>query len=95
LPTNVYIDGFNLYYAIKNTPYKWLNLSSLCTRLLPGHIIQKIYYFTAKVESLPHNLSAPVRQETYLRALRTLPNIEIKEGHFVQWERKYPLSPLA
>jgi hypothetical protein len=25
--TSIYIDGFNLYYgAVKDTPYKWLNL---------------------------------------------------------------------
>jgi len=96
LRTNIYIDGFNLYYAIRKTPYKWLDLSALCSRLLPGHTIQKIYYFTAKVQALPHDLSAPVRQETYFRALKTLPNVEIRdEGHFSQWERSLPLAPLA
>lgn len=94
--TNTYIDGFNLYYAIKHTPYKWLNLLALCNRLLPGHTIQKIYYFTAKVQALPHDPSAPVRQEVYLRALKTLPEVEIRdEGHFVQWPRSFPLYPLA
>jgi hypothetical protein len=95
LRTNVYIDGFNLYFAIKRTPYKWLDISSLCNRLLPGHNINRIYYFTAKVQPLPHDLTAPQRQEVYLRALKTLSNVEIKEGHFVQWERFYPRSPLA
>lgn len=33
--TNVYIDGFNLFYgALKGSPYKWLNLEALCQRLL-------------------------------------------------------------
>ncbi len=28
--TNIYIDGFNLYYgALKDTPYKWLDLKAL------------------------------------------------------------------
>jgi hypothetical protein len=31
LQTNVYIDGFNLYYGcLKGTPYKWLDLDALC-----------------------------------------------------------------
>ncbi len=48
--TNVYIDGFNLYYgAVKNTPYRWLNLSALCRHMLPNDQIQSIKYFTAKV----------------------------------------------
>ena len=94
--TNVYIDGFNLYYAIKHTSYKWLNLSLLCSKLLRADNIQKIYYFTAKVKALPHDPSAPVRQETYIRALKTLPDLEIHdEGHFVQWPRLFPQYPLA
>ena len=94
--TNIYIDGFNLYYAIKHTDYKWLDLSALCMRLLPTNNIQKIYYFTAKVKSLPHDPNAPVRQGTYLRALKTLPIVEIHdEGHFVQWPRLFPQYPLA
>ncbi len=29
--TFVYVDGFNLYYrAVKDTPYKWLNIKRLC-----------------------------------------------------------------
>jgi len=34
--TNVYVDGFNLYYGcLKGTPYKWLDLGALCQALLP------------------------------------------------------------
>jgi hypothetical protein len=36
--TIVYIDGFNLYYgAVKGTPYKWLDLKSVCQKLLDPH----------------------------------------------------------
>jgi len=93
--TNVYIDGFNLYYAIRRSSYKWLDLSSLCARLLPSSSIQRIYYFTALVKPLPHDMDAPIRQATYLRALRTLAKVEIRdEGHFVQWSRWLPKFPL-
>ena len=27
--TIIYVDGFNLYYRLKNTPYKWLDLQKL------------------------------------------------------------------
>jgi len=92
---NVYIDGFNLYYAIKRSSYKWLDLSSLCSKLLPSSSIQRIYYFTAIVKALPHDPDAPVRQATYFRALRTLTNLEIRdEGHFVQWGKWFPKYPL-
>jgi hypothetical protein len=50
LQTNVYIDGFNLYYGcLKGTPYKWLDLDALCRRLLPKHRLGRIRYFTAIV----------------------------------------------
>ena len=33
--TIVYVDGFNLYYgAVRGTPYKWLDLRALFTRIL-------------------------------------------------------------
>ena len=36
MQTNVYIDGFNLYYgSLKGTPYKWLNPRSMVQALLP------------------------------------------------------------
>lgn len=82
--TTVYVDGFNLYYgSLKNTPFKWLDLSKLCSLLLPKHQINKIKYFTAFVKSRPNDLNMPIRQQIYLRALRTLPNIEIITGHFL------------
>ena len=32
----VYIDGFNLYYgAVKDSPYRWLDLGALCAHMLP------------------------------------------------------------
>ena len=57
--TNVYIDGFNLYYgALQSTPYRWLDLERLCEFLLPGNAIGEIKYFTARVKS-GLNLPAP------------------------------------
>jgi len=93
---NVYIDGFNLYFcAVKNTTYKWLDLSVLCTTLFPTITINRIKYFSAKVKALPHDPSAPTRQDTYWRALRTLPTLEIIEGSFVAWPKSLPQYPFA
>ena len=36
LITNVYIDGFNLYYrALKDNPFRWLDLRRLAETLFP------------------------------------------------------------
>lgn len=82
--TYVYIDAFNLYFgAVKGTPYKWLDLGRLCRILLPRHRIEKIKYFTALLDTRPDDLDRPRRQQQYLRALRTIPNLEIFFGHFL------------
>ena len=68
--TSIYIDGFNLYYSLKNTSFKWLNLQKLSQFYLNAqqHDIQKIKYFIAKVKSTPNNPSKDIRQDIYLRA---------------------------
>jgi len=95
--TNVYIDGFNLYNgAVRNTPYKWLDLAALCQALLPSHTINRIRYFTAAVMGFAHDPEAPTRQEVYLRALRTIPNLSVhKDGFFVAHPVLLPQFPLA
>ncbi|MCH7543352.1 MAG: NYN domain-containing protein [Proteobacteria bacterium] len=85
--TYVYVDGFNLYYgSVKGTPCRWLNIQSLCQALLPKHDIDKIKYFTARVSARPGDPGQPTRQQMYLRALRTIPNLEIIYGHFLSNE---------
>lgn len=86
LKTFVFVDGFNLYYGcLKGTPYKWLNIKKLCELYLPSanFDIKKIFYFTAKISGTPDDPDKPQRQLTYVRALQTLPNIEIIDGHFI------------
>ncbi len=82
--TIVYVDGFNLYYGcLRGTPYRWLDLNALCRALLPKNDIVAIKYFTAKVAARPGDPDQPNRQMTYLRALRTIPHLEIHLGHFL------------
>ena len=93
MPTIVYIDGFNFYYgAVKGTRYKWLDLERLCRQLLPRDDIVKIRYFTAKISERPDDPDQVVRQQTYLRALATLPLVEIHYGHFYTRPVRMPLA---
>jgi hypothetical protein len=81
---NVYVDGFNLYFgALKDRPdLKWLDLTALAQRLLKDDdAVNRIRYCTARIDSRG-DPQAPQRQETYLRALRTLPNLSIDYGQF-------------
>ncbi|MCG3198547.1 MAG: NYN domain-containing protein [Candidatus Omnitrophica bacterium] len=78
----VYIDGFNLYYGIRKTSYRWLNLQRLAESILPNRDVLSVKYFTARVLPFPKDPSAPQRQEIFLRALRTLKKVEIIEGRF-------------
>ena len=90
---NIYIDGFNLYYgSLRGTQYKWLNPMTMCRLLFPRDTINKIKYFTARVSARPSDPDQPIRQNTYFRALRTLPEIEIIEGSFLTKEVMMPLA---
>lgn len=95
--TSVYIDGFNLYYrALKDSPYKWLDLKKLVTNLLsPKHVIVEIKYFTAIVSGI-FDPDQPSRQRTYIRALETyIPELTVYYGHFLSHPTFLPLSPLT
>lgn len=91
MKTNVYVDGFNLYYgAVKGTRCKWLDILKLSSLLLPKAQINRIKYFTARISARPNDPGQPTRQEIYLRALRTIPNLEIIYGSFLTTERWMP-----
>ena len=84
IKTNVYIDGFNLYYGcLRGTPHKWLDLSAFCTHLLPKNQINRIRYFTALVTPRPSDPQQRTRQEMYIRAVRTIPNLTVDFGQFL------------
>lgn len=95
--TYVYIDGFNLYYrALRKTPYKWLDLKKLLTKLLqPHNQIVSIKYFTAVVSGA-FDPKQPNRQKTYIRALeKFIPEVEVYYGHFLSHSTRMPRSPLT
>lgn len=96
--TIVYIDGFNLYYgALKNTPYKWLDLKALFTHLLnKENRIISIKYFTARVSGRPSNPDNAQHQDAYIRALKKMiPELSVHLGQFTTHHVKAKLvSPI-
>lgn len=94
MKTFVYIDGFNLYYSIRTTNYKWLNLKTFCDLFLGGNYsVDRIKYYTAHVSGAT-DPGQPFRQQTYLRALKTIPEIEIFYGSFLANPKWRPLLNL-
>lgn len=89
----VYIDGFNLYFGIKSkmktlgwTNCLWLDLYSLSNSLIKSHqevVICK--YFTALIMG---NTSKQRRQNTYIEALSTLPDLKILYGEYKNRNQK-------
>jgi hypothetical protein len=90
----VYVDGFNLYYrGLRPTPYKWLDLRALGAALLdPSDSIDVVRYFTARVSARAGDPDAPRRQQIYLSALLTVPNIAIHYGRMMAKTKRRPLA---
>ena len=85
----VYIDGFNLYYGLREKGwrrYYWLNLRRLSENILDPHqTLEKVRYFTARVVYDPKDPDKKKRQKTYLDAIRTLPDVNV---HYGAYKRK-------
>lgn len=88
-----YIDGFNLYFGMRekyNKKYLWLDLDALTTNLLKPH--QKsvhIHYFTATINNTNNKGK---RQITYLEALESKkPKLEIHRGKYLNSLIKCPI----
>ena len=91
--TNIYIDGFNLYYrALKDTPFRWLDLRKLAENLFPQDHINKVCYFTARLDVRPTNPGQAQRQLIYLRAIASLTGVEIHYGQFRSGTKRRPLA---
>lgn len=91
--TIVYVDGFNLYYgAVRNTPFRWLDLVKMAELLLPGHRIVSLKYFTARVSDSADDPGKSLRQAVYLRALNSNPIVSIHFGHFLTHAVLMPLA---
>lgn len=91
-----YIDGFNLYFGLREKGWKkyyWLTLKRLTEKLLkPRQSLEMVKYFTSNIsagnESSPPWLQKKMkekrkRQLTYLEALNTLDGTKIFFGHYL------------
>ncbi len=61
---------------------KWVNVIALAHAALPGIQINRTRYFTAMVKPEPSDPQQAQRQQTYIRALKTLPNLTVHYGHY-------------
>ncbi len=91
-----YIDGFNLYFGLREAGLKrcyWVDLCTLARCLLrPNQQLVATKYFTARIAgarpSDPPERARELdetrrRQAVFLEALQTLPALEIFEGHYL------------
>jgi uncharacterized LabA/DUF88 family protein len=78
----VYIDGFNLYFGIRDAGYdqcRWLDLKKLILKLLQSHQqLVVIKYFTSRVSNNPDKQK---RQSTYIDALESS-GVQIYYGNY-------------
>ena len=92
----LYVDAWNLFYgALSRTRYKWLDLRAMAELMLPDHEIVGIKYYSALLLERPGEEHRLERQKTYLRALRTVPGLEIQFGQFRSHVTRLPLADAA
>jgi hypothetical protein len=87
--TIVYVDGFNLYFRLlqKRPGLKWLNIKALSERVLrPTNKVVAVRYYTARVSGRL-NPQGPGRQQLYLDALASVPEISVHMGTFLSSEK--------
>ena len=81
--TNIYIDGFNLYFGLVAQGwrrYLWLDLHKFAESILrPDQLLQQVNYFTSEITGPPDKLA---RQRSYLAAVRTLKTVTTQRGRY-------------
>jgi hypothetical protein len=71
----VFIDGINLYQIVRETPYRWLDPCQLADLLLDNDDVVEVRYYAP----IDPDSERRERQETYLRALWTIPRLTVIE----------------
>ena len=79
-----YVDGYNLYYGLRAKRWEkfyWLNIQKLIQQFLrPHQTLVATKYFTTIIK-YPNDRRQ--RQQVFLEALKTLPDLQIYYGHFL------------
>jgi len=91
-----YIDGFNLYYGLKEKGWKryyWLDIQKLSESLIkPWQELIKVKYFTARISAgekdtpdrIKHEMQEKQKRQTlFLEAILTLDKVSIFEGSYL------------
>jgi uncharacterized LabA/DUF88 family protein len=95
LRTYVYIDGYNLYYGLKQLcgdrgPWRWLDLEKWVKSQSPHDFeICRVRYFTANVK--PSGWQKAKRQKKFIRAVKSNPKASVHLGNYETRESQYPL----
>ncbi|MFU0837356.1 NYN domain-containing protein [Pseudomonas fragi] len=83
-----YVDGFNLYFGLKDSRFKkyyWLDLPALSAALLKqGQQLVATHYFTARIRTNGRNAADAKRQTNYIDALAAQDNLAVHEGHYLE-----------
>lgn len=86
-----YIDGFNLYFGLKQACFKryyWLDVSALSRALLmPGQHLLATHYFSARIRDNGRNAADQKRQSDYLEAL-ACQGVQCQFGHYLEKQRE-------
>ncbi len=86
-----FIDGFNLYHAIKDikrNEYKWLDLDKLARSFIKkDEAIVDVYYFTALAHWNPDKVK---KHRVYIKALETV-NVKTVYGQFKRRSKVCPV----
>ncbi len=94
--TAVYVDGFNFYYWLKPTPFRWVNVKQIALNALRHasirHEIVAVKYFTARVSRTAADPGKQIRQDIYLRAQQSIsPEFGAYFGEFRRQRKRMPL----
>lgn len=86
-----YVDGFNLYFGLKEAGFKrlyWLDVVALARNLLkPEQRLIATHYFTARIRDNSRNIADQKRQGMYLEAL-ALQGAQCQFGHYLEKTRE-------
>jgi len=74
----VYVDGFNFYYGLKNTPkwkkYYWLDIVKLFEKFMrPNQELISVKYFSAK----PDDIHQSLRQNAFFQVNKENPKFKL------------------
>lgn len=89
LRVNVYIDGFNFYYGLKQKGWKkyyWLDIVKFFECFMKDNqVLNKVYYCTA----VPTNKGQKTRQRDFFKANKQNPKFELVFGKFLEKKVKF------